>query len=292
VSSSAGCRIVEFVDDELGAPFPTLIMYPTGSPQRSATLGGPYTADVAMNAPVAPGTWPLVVVSHGSGGSHLLYRALAAHLARHGFVVALPEHPLNNRNNNELAGTAANLANRPRHIRLVVDRVVSGDVLGPHLTPDTVAIVGHSIGGYTALALAGGRPVAFPHETPDQRPRPVDVTADGRVRALVLLAPATAWFMNEGALDAVRVPILMLTAEKDEHTPHWQAEIVRKGVRDETLVEHRVVANAGHYSFLSPFPEKMISPTFPPSQDPEGFDRARFHEEMNADVLHFLRRVV
>jgi hypothetical protein len=36
----------------------------------------------------------------------------------------------------------------------------------------------------------------------------------------------------------------------------------------------------------------MTSPTFPPSQDPAGFDRARFHEEMNAEIAAFLRRVL
>jgi predicted dienelactone hydrolase len=39
---------------------------------------------------------------------------LAAQLARNGFVVALPEHPRSDRNNNDLEGTAANPANRPR----------------------------------------------------------------------------------------------------------------------------------------------------------------------------------
>jgi len=36
----------------------------------------------------------------------------------------------------------------------------------------------------------------------------------------------------------------------------------------------------------------MTSPAFPPSQDPPGFDRARFHKELNAGVLRFLRRVI
>jgi predicted dienelactone hydrolase len=73
------------------------------------------TDDIAL---VAAGSFPLVVVSHGTGGSHLLYRALAAHLARNGFVVALPEHPQNNRNDNDLGGTAANLAQRPRPVEV------------------------------------------------------------------------------------------------------------------------------------------------------------------------------
>lgn len=291
MSKSAGCRSIELVDEEMTTTFPALVMYPTDSPERTEVLG-PYTAEVALNGPPAAGAHQLVVISHGTGGSHLLHRGLAAHLARHGCVVVLPEHPRNNRNDNELAGTAANLANRPRHLRIAIDWAYGNKVFGPHLRPNRVAVVGHSQGGYTALALAGGRPVAFPNETHDQQPHAVDVLADDRVKALVLLAPATPWFMEEGSLKDVRVPILMVTAERDDHTAPWQAEIVKNGVPDGSLVEHRVVANAGHFSFLTPFPAKMVSPAFPPSQDPRGFDRARFHDRLNPDVLMFLRRVL
>jgi len=204
----------------------------------------------------------------------------------------MPEHPRNNRNNNELAGTAAILTNRPRHIRLVVDWAFSSGAFGPSLKPDAVTVIGHSLGGYTALAAAGGVPRAFPHESADQQPLNIDVIPDERVKALVLLAPATVWFMAPGALSRVRVPILMLTAEKDPHTPRIHAEIVKQGVPNPALIEHRMVANASHFSFLSPFPDTMANAAFPPSQDPEGFDRERFHEQMNAEVLGFLNRVV
>lgn len=286
--SSAGCRAVELADDEMALKFPALVLYPADVPERATELG-PYTVDVAMDAPVGAGHYPLVVVSHGTGGSHLLHRTLAAHLARHGFVVALPEHPLNNRNNDELGGTAVNLANRPRHLSLVIDWAYEDAGIGPHLVAREVAVVGHSLGGYTALALAGGTPTSFPDESPDNQSRAVEVIADDRVKALVLLAPATPWFHAEGALRAVDVPILMMTAEKDEHCPAWCADIVTNGVRDSALVEHTIVPNAGHSSFESPFPPAMISPLFPPSQDPDGFDRAAFHERMNADVLEFLQ---
>lgn len=281
MTRSAGCRAVELRASGKDYTFPLLVLYPTEAPEAPESFG-PYPVEVAMDAPVVPGTHPLVVISHGTGGSHLLYRTLAAHLARAGFVVALPEHPLNNRNDNELGGTAEILANRPRHVRQVVDHVSAEFDVGP------VAVVGHSLGGYTGLALAGGRPTAFPHETPDRLPHPVEVVPDERVRALVLLAPATAWFAHEGALSAITAPILLLTAEHDEHTPPWHAEIVTNAVAD---VEHRVVPGAGHYSFLSPFPARMTSPAFPPSQDPEGFDRAAFHAHLNDEVLAFLRRV-
>jgi len=291
MSKAAGCRTAELFDDEMQMTFPMVVMYPSSAAEKPERLG-PYAVSVAMNGPIDAGTFPLVVISHGTGGSHLVYRTLAAHLARHGFVVAMPEHPRNNRNNNDLAGTAANLANRPRHIRLVIDWAFSPGGFGPSLLPDAVAVVGHSMGGYTALATAGGLPTAFANETPDHKPQAVPVTPDHRVKALVLLAPATPWFMEPGALQGVRVPILMLTAEKDVHTPEGHAEIVKRGLPDGARLEHRVVPNAGHYSFLSPFPEAMNGPAFPPSQDPPGFDRARFHDEMNAEVEAFLRRVL
>ncbi|MGH3935584.1 MAG: alpha/beta hydrolase family protein [Pseudonocardiaceae bacterium] len=98
------------------------------------------------------------VISHGTGGSPFLYRTLAAHLARGGFVVAMPEHPRNNHNNNDLAGTAAILANRSWHIRIVIDWMFASDDFAPSPRPNTVAVIGHSLGGYTVLAVAGGRP--------------------------------------------------------------------------------------------------------------------------------------
>ena len=274
----------------MGMPFPLIVMYPSGSPELPEKLG-PFVQEMALDGPVEDGVFPLVVVSHGNGGSHLVYRTLASHLARNGFIVAMPEHPLNNRNNNALSGTAANLKNRPRHIRLVIDRLTGDSAFAPSLRPDAVAIVGHSLGGYTALAIAGGRPSAFAHETPERQPGEIDVTQDNRVKALVLLAPAAAWFMRPGALSDVRVPVLMLTAEKDQYTPEGHAEIIKRGLPGTTPIEHRIVANAGHFSFLSPFPDAIAGPAFAPSQDPPGFDRVRFHAEMSADVLAFLRRV-
>jgi predicted dienelactone hydrolase len=250
-------------------------MYPSDS--RPATDGA-----------IATGTFPLVVISHGNGGSGTLYRTAARHLARNGFVVALPDHAGNTRGDNDLARTIANLENRPRHIRLVIEWAYGASPFAPFLKPDAVAIVGHSLGGYTALAVAGGIPTAFAHETPDGQPRRVEVMPDARVKALVLLAPATAWFKAEGALNGVRLPILMLTAEKDESTPAFHGEIVERGLPDAALLDHRIVANAGHFAFLDLFPKAMTNASFPPSQDPEGFDRERFHEGMNAQILKFL----
>ncbi len=274
-------------DRATGARLPALFMYPSNSPETEQHLG-PYTLDVAMDSDCARGKFPLIVISHGSGGSHLAYRTLAAHLARNGYVVICPEHPGNNRNDNSLAGTERNLTERPRHLQLATDFMLHDSVFAEHLLSDRVGVIGHSMGGYTALTIAGGHPSAFAHEAESGESTLLETVTDSRIKAMVLLAPASAWFIAAGALRNVHIPILMMTAERDEYTPEFHAEIVKKGLPQSTPVTHRIVPNAGHFAFVSPFPAAMASRSFPPSQDPEGFDRTAFHQQINAEILvHF-----
>lgn len=227
---------------------------------------------------VPPGTGEcrLVAVSHGGGGSHQLYSTVARHLAARGFAVVLPEHPGNHRRDNTLHGTLQNLEDRPRHLVLAMDAVRDDADVGPRLRRGWAAVVGHSMGGYTALAVAGGRAYSEQREL-------VDVEPDPRVRALVLLAPATPWFLAPQALRGVDLPILLMEAEHDPITPAWHGDLVARGVADPAKVQRRVVPGAGHFSFLTPFPSSMIRPDFAPGNDPPGFDRVAFHR----DVLPF-----
>lgn len=279
---------IDVTIDVDGEAMPLVMLYPSLTPARDVRRG-PYTLEVAVGGEWLPGAHPLVVVSHGSGGAPLTHRGLASHLARAGFVVLLPEHPGNNRNDDSLRGTAALLARRPRHVHALLDWVATSPTMLGRVDTTRLGIVGHSMGGYTALALAGGRPSAFPDESPDGRSHPVEVTADPRVAALVLLAPATPWFMEPGALAGVTAPILMLTGELDAQTPPFHARIVTEGAAAAD-VTHREVPRAGHYAFLAPFPASMANPTFLPSQDPPGFDRVAFHEALYPEVEMFLAR--
>ncbi len=288
---TAGCRALEVRDDG-GVAIPVRVLYPSRAPERLLQYG-PYPLAVATDAAVEGDGLPLVVVSHGTGSSPWTLRGLAAHLARAGFAVALVTHPGNNRDDDHLAGTARILEDRPRQVRRVVDAAFADPVLGPRLSGAGVAVVGHSLGGYTALAVAGGRPTAFPRETPDGAARPVPVARDPRVRALVLLAPATPWFMAEGALAEVDVPILMRTGERDEITrPDFHGAIVLRGVRDPSRVDHRVVPGANHFAFQSPYPPAMVRPEFLPSQDAPGFDRAAYQPVLHAEVEAFLEATI
>jgi predicted dienelactone hydrolase len=282
-----GYCAVELVGTPSGITFPMAVMYPTQAPAKSENLGL-YSLDISIDAPLTKGVYPLILISHGSGGSHFVYRTLAHYLSRNGFIVGMPEHPFNNRNDNTLQGTVENLINRPRHLQIAIDWFFKSERFSKFLKPDAVSIIGHSMGGYTALALAGGIPTSFPSKSLDRQSQRIDVLPDSRIKALVLLAPGTVWFQADGALREVKVPILMLSAEKDPYTPYYHAQIVLDGIINKEKVQHRVVENAGHFSFLSPFPESMTLAAFLPSQDPEGFNREAFHHDLNREVLEFL----
>ncbi|AGF57183.1 putative dienelactone hydrolase [Clostridium saccharoperbutylacetonicum] len=275
---NVGCKNIQIRDESKDLLFNVLIQYPTKE-ISAPTVFGPYTMDVCINSKILDGEFPLVVISHGNGGSHLLYRTISTHLAKNGYVVAMVEHYGNNRNNNELENTEENLILRPKHISLTIDKLLSDSFFGKYVKADKIAVLGHSMGGYTALALAGGIP-----RTIDGKK--IETNIDNRIKAIVLLAPGAGWFMN--GLDDVRIPILMLTAEHDTITPAWNAETVLKSIPDKSLVTFKQIENAGHFSFLSPFPESMRNPNFLPSTDPEGFDRENFHAQLPKDILAYL----
>lgn len=193
MSRQPGLSTIQLPDAAQGATIQTALLHPANA-RQSVHRFGPYAITAAEDAPVHGHDLPLVVLSHGNGGSPWTLRHLAADLVAEGFVVCLPEHPGNCRADNRLAGSAANLESRPRHLSLVIDAALASPRIGPRLAPWRLAVIGHSIGGYTALAAAGGRPWANEREAADGRPHAVRVRHDERIRALVLLAPATPWF--------------------------------------------------------------------------------------------------
>jgi len=266
---------------------PVAVLFPAEGTEREHRFG-PYEIEMAMDAVPLGQNLPLIVVSHGNSSTPWVFRDLTKHLAKQGFAVALFEHPGNNRRDNRLAGTVANLENRPRHISLVIDAVFSDPVLRNRVAPTNVGLAGHSIGACTVLTVAGGKPWAAPHESEDGKARPVPVVPDERVRSLLLLNPATFWFIPD-SLKEVRVPMLILTGENDQIAPPAHAQTVLEGVSDPGSVRHKVVRGAGHFSFMSKFPSQMVRPDFPPSQDPPGFDREEFQRTLFAHVGDFFR---
>ena len=305
MSLHVGCRTLSKFDPLQRAQVTAWLWYPTLAATQPTRFGA-YSVDVAQDAEPAQAAqpFPLVALSHGNGSTPFTHRGLATHLVREGFAVVLIEHPGNNRNDNSLGIRAvgervklALLEHRPRHVVLAIDAALDDAVLGERLARGAYAIIGESIGAYTALAVAGGRAMTLPDDfDPAHLDAPAELARfaiavptqpDQRVYAAVLFSPALGFFNADGSLGDVTAPLLVRSGEHDAMCPTAQVRFSLRSVRDPARVQHLEVPGAGHFSFQTPYPKELAH--LPSAQDPPGFDRAAYQATLHRDVTAFLR---
>lgn len=162
---------------------------------------------------------PLVVFSHGIGGSRFGYGYLGRHWAAHGWASLHLQHVGSDRDlwfGNVFglverlrdAATDAEAVDRVHDLRFALDRVLEGPLAG-RLDAARVVAAGHSYGANTTLLAAGARVV--------RSGRPV-VLRDERVRAAIVLSapPFYGERSFEPILGGVDVPSLHVTATGDD----------------------------------------------------------------------------
>lgn len=185
-----------------------------------------------------------------------------------------------------------------------------------YINKDRIAVIGHSTGGYTALALVGGIPDLptinihciehkddskfcgiynsfylkiknFFSNQNSEKSHAIDSLYDQRIKAAVLLAPVGVLFKDKKSLSKVKIPIRIYRAEKDAVLRYpYHAESIKQKLT--IIPEYIIVKDAGHYSFLSPFPGNMKNKIGVLAKDPEKFDRIKFHKIMNQEIAEFL----
>ena len=267
------------------------IWYPSAA-KPSVIHEGPFDMTVASGAAPRAGQYPLIVMSHGAGGTGLGSSDTGVALADAGFVVVAPTHWGDNYRDHSHAFARQNFISRPQQVSRVIDYMTQQWTSHGIVDADRVGVMGHSAGGATALLLAGGvmdwaritaRCAKLANDwgceqarkagvQPDTTPPPPVTGADQRVKAVLVMAPALSEGFDPHGLDAVRIPVSIWASAKDTIVTDAALLHDQFGAR----AEYYVVPDAGHFAFLTPCNDwlKSLAPEI--CENPPGFDRAAF----------------
>src|SRR5215469_11226766 len=132
-----------------------VVAHDVGAPGHQIFQGHP----VAVDAPLSPAhrKYPLLLLSHGTGGSADSLDWLGADLAVAGYVVAGVNHPGNNALEPMTREGFVLWWERALDMSEVLDGVLADPTFGSHIDSERIGAVGYSAGGYTVLELAGAR---------------------------------------------------------------------------------------------------------------------------------------
>lgn len=175
----------------------------------------------------APGPLPVILFSHGLGGSREHYEYLGRHWAGCGYVSVHLTHPGSDdsiwkdvpgaergRALQKAAFDLRNAANRPADGQFALDQIEKlntddGSPLKGRLDLRAMAVAGHSFGGYTSLALAG-QTFLLPAGASRHYDEP-------RIKAAIQMsAPAPAIRRDLGATyGSITIPVMHFTGTKD-----------------------------------------------------------------------------
>ena len=156
-AEGAGLKVTEWHMPHHGADTRVAIWYPSADEGPSALYGdNPVFQGVQaqMDAEVAPGQHPVVMFSHGMGGTDRAQAWLGAGLAERGAIVVIVNH---------LGSTWGDfdMSRGIRHWTRAADMSVALSALegdpsfGPAMDQSRVMAAGFSFGGWTALSLGG-----------------------------------------------------------------------------------------------------------------------------------------
>ncbi len=142
------------INDPQGPPIEVGVWYPTNAAPKLDAVETDQQL-VARDAPVEGAGLPLVVISHGHGGSYVGHLDTATALADAGFVVAALTH---NGDSWRDQSSPTAMWERPRQLKLLTDYMLGEWRDHGRVDSNRVGAFGFSAGGFTVLAAAGGEP--------------------------------------------------------------------------------------------------------------------------------------
>lgn len=272
---NVGVRQIAAFSKERGVDLDVTVWYPASSGGKSTMLGENMFlvgTPAMLDAPISDGKFPLILLSHGAGlaGNAQALSWIAMPLAEQGFVVAAPTHP-GNAGANRSAAETMKLWLRPADITETLNAMDKAPFFEEHLEHDKVGTLGLSMGGSTALAIAGARidakRLAGYCDTDALNPslcgwvrqsgvdlHAMDLTSAGRdngdtrIRFAMAIDPAPVDVFEFNSFSRISIPVELVNLGQPGKIPLTaQAAKIAKAIPNAT---YATIEDASHYSMF------------------------------------------
>jgi len=274
---------------------------------------------VAQNAglAVAPPKFPLILLSHGTGGTALSLAWFGTTLAAHGYIVAGVNHPGNNAAEPYTVEGFSTWWERARDLSEVIDALLKDATFGSRIDASRVGAAGFSPGGYTMIEIAGGipdrtaliafyaspkadglctSPPEFPtllgdfqklvKENPEFLRHSTDSYHDARVRSVFAIAPALGPAFRPASLAKITIPVEIVAGEGDTNVPISSgARHLAVNIPGSKLIIYP--GGVGHYVFLDSCTEIGQKSASILCNDAAGVKRDIIHAQTIDSALQF-----
>ena len=299
-------------------PLAASVWYPVGTPTYRGLVGDNAVfkgTSAYVGAAIADDRFPLFVLSHGSGGNMDTISWLSSKLALNGAMVLAVNHP-GSTSGDSSPRRSIRLDERAGDLSAALDELLADPSFGPHVDQSRIASLGFSLGGTTALNLAGVRfdrqaysdycdsygetaedCIFFAKGGVDLNHLPAGFAADlrdPRIDAAVAIDPGMTYAASAESVAATTMPMLLINL--GEATRFHAADVSAEGsglVGRLPNARYAVVSPAHHFTFLAeckPEGRELLieEQDDPVCDDPAGTERARAHEEIAAAITAFM----
>lgn len=297
---------VPFFDEAHQMSRDLLIWFPVDSQIEGVASKNPWDVfNVAIRAPfkTSEAKVPVIVISHGTGGTPHQLSWLIRQLVYSGYIVIGVKH----------LDISINWE-RPQDISTILDKF-SSHSMANHANLNQIGIAGFSLGGTTAISLAGAQATKLDSILPTSKDAdPKEFSSieaalpslnkemmtknwyDPRIKAAFIMAPSWGWIFDEKNLRNISISTYIIASSADnvlvtQNNAGFFARNIPKSIYQE------ISGKASHYVFISALNEKQQQKlNLPPElkfliEDNVSVDRAWIQSEVSQEATRFFNSV-
>ena len=315
-----GQTTIEFFDDSRSRKVTTEIWYPTDdSIAESDKNYSPFKRSFTVrDATPVKGEHPLILFSHGNGGSRTSMEWLAQSLVDKGYIVAAVDH-WGNTFDHKIAIEFIKPWERPLDLSVSLTQLLDHNVFGRVINPDRIGALGFSYGGYTVIALGGAvldyptllnyykteqglNDIAQIREFPNlaekirdksfiEMTKNIPELKDDRIQSIFAISPGTAMgFRDESQFKALDdMPVFIIGCEADQVTP-----VVNYARHYHSLIKHseyyEFKGEIGHYVMLAEANDQVKKEAPHVFVDHPSVDRNQVHQKVSDLAIGFFEK--